>query len=64
MRTFRAATGFYLLEQKTNGDCRFLGEDRRCTVYEARPDTCRDFPLRVGPRIGFCPYRKTGTPTP
>ncbi|MGZ3650650.1 MAG: YkgJ family cysteine cluster protein [Bdellovibrionota bacterium] len=58
VRTFRAATGFFMLEQQANGDCRFLGADRRCTVYEIRPDTCRDFPSKVGPRVGFCPYRK------
>jgi Fe-S-cluster containining protein len=58
VRSFRASTGFFLLEQKTNGDCRFLGEDRRCTVYLVRPDTCRDFPSLVGPRVGSCPYRQ------
>ena len=62
VRSFRAATGLYLLEQKPNGECRFLGADRRCTVYEIRPDTCRDFPSKVGPRVGFCPYRKDQTP--
>ena len=58
VRTFRAATGLFLLEQTASGDCRFLGADRRCTVYERRPDTCRDFPSVVGPRVGWCPYRK------
>lgn len=24
--------------------CPFLGDDNRCTVYEARPQACRDFP--------------------
>lgn len=24
--------------------CAFLGEDNRCTVYEDRPQACRDFP--------------------
>lgn len=24
--------------------CRFLGNDRRCTIYEARPGVCRIFP--------------------
>jgi uncharacterized protein len=57
LRSFRLATGLFLLEQQANGDCRFLGSDLRCTVYEIRPDTCRDFPARVGPRVGFCPYR-------
>lgn len=59
VRSFRAATGFFLLEQTASGDCRFLGADRRCTVYEKRPDTCRDFPALVGPRVGWCPYRPT-----
>jgi uncharacterized protein len=25
--------------------CPFLGEDNRCTVYEDRPQACRDFPF-------------------
>ncbi len=25
------------------GTCQFLGEDRRCTVYEARPHDCRGY---------------------
>ncbi len=60
VRTYRSATGLFLLEQRANGDCQFLGEDRRCTEYERRPDTCRDFPSRVGTRVGFCPYRSRG----
>ncbi|MEX2187260.1 MAG: YkgJ family cysteine cluster protein [Pirellulales bacterium] len=24
--------------------CPFLGEDDRCTIYEVRPDTCREYP--------------------
>jgi Fe-S-cluster containining protein len=55
VRSYRAATGLFLLEQKNGRDCVFLGSDRRCTVYERRPDVCRDFPLKVGPRPGFCP---------
>ncbi len=58
VRSFRAATGLFLLEQTAGGDCLFLGADRRCTVYEKRPQTCRDFPSLVGPRVGWCPYRK------
>lgn len=56
VRTFRASSGLYLLEQKGIRDCYFLGADRLCTVYEKRPDVCRDFPSKVGPRVGFCPY--------
>ena len=26
--------------------CRFLGRDSRCTIYNHRPDTCRDFGLK------------------
>jgi len=24
--------------------CRFLGEDNYCSIYEARPEACRDYP--------------------
>lgn len=57
VRSYRAATGLFLLEQTSAGRCLFL-EGSRCAVYDARPDTCRDFPQRVGPRVGFCPYQK------
>lgn len=26
-----------------NGRCQFLGSDDRCTIYEDRPQSCRDF---------------------
>lgn len=58
IRSFRFSTGLYLLEQKNGRDCIFLGRDRLCTVYEKRPDVCRGFPVALGPRVGFCPYRK------
>ncbi|HEX4926190.1 MAG TPA: YkgJ family cysteine cluster protein [Bdellovibrionales bacterium] len=54
VKNFRASTGLFMLEQKQNRDCIFLGEDRLCTVYERRPDVCRKFPS-IGPRPGFCP---------
>lgn len=62
VRTFRSATGLYLLEPQANGDCQFLGKDRLCTVYEKRPDTCRGFPHSLGPRVGFCPYTPKSAP--
>ncbi len=32
--------------------CRFLDDDsRRCTIYKARPEICRDYPNRV--RCGY-----------
>jgi uncharacterized protein len=54
--TYREGTEFFMLTQKSNDDCYFLDSNTRlCTVYERRPDTCRDFPVKVGPRLGFCP---------
>jgi Fe-S-cluster containining protein len=46
--------------------CRFLGDDNRCTVYEDRPQACRDFPYLHGAKfrtrsltmlsnVGTCP---------
>ena len=58
--SFRARTGLFILTQKNNGDCVYLDEARRCTGYEKRPETCRNFP-QVGPRSGYCPtQRKVG----
>ena len=55
VRTFFSRTGVFILEQRAGVDCIFLGEkDRRCTVYEKRPEVCRQFP-KIGPRPGFCP---------
>lgn len=57
VRSFRATSGLFILEHSPAGECVFLGKDRRCTVYETRPDVCRRFP-DIGPRPGFCPARK------
>ncbi|MEK6627487.1 MAG: YkgJ family cysteine cluster protein [Bdellovibrionota bacterium] len=54
--SYREGTEFFMLTQKTNSDCYFLNSQTRlCTVYEKRPETCRQFPSQVGTRIGFCP---------
>jgi Fe-S-cluster containining protein len=58
VKSYRAATGLFLLQQKADDSCPFLGEDRLCTVYEKRPDVCRGFPVTLGPRVSYCPYRK------
>ena len=58
VRSFRAATGLFTLEQKANRDCVFLDENRRCRVYDKRPEVCRRFPT-IGPRPGFCPAKKS-----
>jgi len=57
LKSYRGSTGLFMLVQKSNDDCIFLGEDRLCTVYEKRPGVCREFPS-IGPRPGFCPSRK------
>lgn len=54
VKSFRADSGLFTLTQKSNDDCVFLNEKRRCTVYEKRPGVCRQFPS-IGPRPGFCP---------
>lgn len=56
IRSFHPSRWVFVLAQKKNGDCIFLGEDRRCTVYRKRPAICRAFP-KAGPRPGHCPYR-------
>jgi hypothetical protein len=46
------------LARMANGDCCFLDcRNRRCTIYERRPDTCRNHP-QIGPRSGYCAYMK------
>ncbi len=36
---------------KKENPCAFLDENNKCTVYEARPDICRSYPLMKGARI-------------
>ncbi|PWU15805.1 MAG: zinc/iron-chelating domain-containing protein [Bdellovibrio sp.] len=55
--SYREGSELFMLQAKTNGECPFLdSHTRRCSRYEDRPQVCRDFPLRAGPRIGCCPY--------
>lgn len=54
LNRYNSKTGIFVLAQKPNDDCVFLGEDRLCTVYHARPTVCRRFP-EIGPRPGHCP---------
>jgi Fe-S-cluster containining protein len=59
IKSYREATQKFMLTSRPNGDCLFLNEKSRlCTVYEKRPDVCRDFPTRAGNRLGFCPALK------
>lgn len=52
--SYRQGTELFMLTQKQGRDCYFLGPNRLCTVYDKRPDVCRQFPS-IGPRPGFCP---------
>ena len=56
IQSFHPRKMVFVIAQKKNKDCVFLdSKSRRCTVYENRPQICREFP-RIGPRPGFCPY--------
>ncbi len=55
IQSFNAGKQLFILEQRRGRDCIFLGEkDRRCTVYDRRPQVCRSFP-KIGPRPTYCP---------
>jgi Fe-S-cluster containining protein len=56
IQAFQGKSQLFVLEQISGRDCIFLGKDRRCTVYENRPEVCRSFP-KIGPRPTFCPYK-------
>lgn len=57
--SYREGTEFFMLSQRSNGDCYFLdARTRFCTVYDLRPETCRNFPAIAGTRVGFCPAEK------
>lgn len=46
-----------LVERTPGGDCIFLdSKTRQCKHYKDRPEVCRSFPVKVGTRIGYCPY--------
>ena len=54
---FNFRNSIFTLAQRANGDCRYLdAQTRRCTIYEKRPNTCRNHP-QIGPRPGFCAYQ-------
>ena len=53
---YHAKTETFTLSRMANGDCIFLNQkSRRCTIYDKRPDTCRNHP-RIGPRPGYCAF--------
>ncbi|MEI6398326.1 MAG: YkgJ family cysteine cluster protein [Pseudomonadota bacterium] len=60
IQSFTASTMKFTIAQRVNRDCIFLDERTRlCTIYDVRPDVCRNFP-EVGPRPGWCPETRKG----
>jgi Fe-S-cluster containining protein len=55
IRSYRESSGLFTLETNPAGDCIYLNAERKCKVYDKRPETCRKFPTEVGRRIGYCP---------
>jgi Fe-S-cluster containining protein len=54
---FNQKSGIFTLARMANNDCLFLDRKTRlCTIYDKRPDTCRNHP-HIGPRPGYCAYR-------
>lgn len=55
---FNFKSSIFTLARRASGDCVYLDQQsRRCTIYAQRPETCRNHP-RIGPRPGYCGYRK------
>ncbi|CAK9891723.1 MULTISPECIES: YkgJ family cysteine cluster protein [Pseudomonas] len=56
IQRFNQKSGIFTLAQMSNDDCLYLDrKSRMCTIYDKRPDTCRNHP-RIGPRPGYCAY--------
>ncbi|GGP25204.1 YkgJ family cysteine cluster protein [Silvimonas amylolytica] len=54
---FNFKTSVFTLAQRANGECTYLdAQTRLCTIYDQRPNTCRNHP-KIGPKPGFCAYR-------
>lgn len=55
---FNHREGVFTLAQHSSGDCLYLDrQTRRCTIYDKRPDTCRQHPQK-GPRPGYCAHQR------
>lgn len=58
---FNHKHGIFTLSRRANNDCHYLHPSTRlCTIYDKRPDTCRNHPA-VGPRPGYCAYTQKNT---
>ena len=59
VKNFRDATGLFTFVQQSDESCVYLDrKSRLCVVYDRRPDVCRKFPLEMGNRKGYCPYKE------
>lgn len=54
---YTPSTEKFTLTQKHDNSCYFLDQNKRCTTYETRPETCRNHP-KIGPRPNYCAYMK------
>jgi Fe-S-cluster containining protein len=53
---YTSKTNKFTINRLVDGRCIFLNQSNRCTIYEHRPKTCRDYPFPSS-RPGFCPYK-------
>lgn len=44
---YRTEDGRILFNKEPDAPCRFLGKDRKCTIWQDRPEICDDFPYLV-----------------
>jgi uncharacterized protein len=51
---YRPESGLFALKLTSDGKCRYLKQNK-CSVYKTRPLVCREFPIRMGWRHGYCP---------
>jgi len=57
IESFNQKSGIFTLTRMSNDDCMYLDrKSRLCTIYDKRPDTCRNHP-KIGPRPGYCAYK-------
>jgi hypothetical protein len=60
---FHHRTGVFTLARMAGGDCCFLDpRTRLCSIYQQRPDTCRNHP-QIGPRTGYCAFSPKRIPS-
>jgi Fe-S-cluster containining protein len=58
---YNAKADVFTMARRADGDCTWLdAQTRRCTVYEQRPDTCRQHPQQKSPRKGYCAFGAKG----